>query len=89
MSDQCACGNKSGANSECERCRLIAEVARLRESIADYRAMRQTHAATIKAREQEIGKLRELLRECAEYLKRTGMSWTALSKRLREELGGE
>jgi hypothetical protein len=29
-SKHCACGNPDGANPECERCRLIAEIDRLR-----------------------------------------------------------
>lgn len=29
MSD-CPCGNPEGTNKECERCRLIAEIARLK-----------------------------------------------------------
>lgn len=32
----CACGNPDGTNVECERCRLIAEIAKLRESLADH-----------------------------------------------------
>ena len=30
----CACGNPDGYNPECERCRLIAEVSKLKERIA-------------------------------------------------------
>ncbi len=32
----CACGNPDGTNSECERCRLIAKIEKLDDSLTDH-----------------------------------------------------
>ena len=39
----CCCGNPEGTNKECERCRLIAEIADLKRDLQTYRvAYRRT-----------------------------------------------
>jgi len=56
MSEQCACGNASGTNDECERCRLIDQLNAARNRVAELEsfAMIEIDNASLRARVADL-----------------------------------
>jgi hypothetical protein len=78
----CACGNPDGTNQECERCRLIAQLTAAETLIATMEAAHdlqlrlqaelnadlRTASDQCEAMARDNTRLRELLKQCREYV---------------------